>query len=694
MYLQKLKISNFRKYGINGRTFDTALPGIEVQFNKGLNVLIGENDSGKTSIIDAIKVVLHTQSGEYIRIEDKDFHQNEGVRAKEMKIECVFDGFTPDDAALFLEWLEITADGSYRLTLRLYAKVMDSGAIYQTVKAVINNEGSILDYEAGEKLRAVYLKPLRDALTDMTHGKKSRFAQILLAHPLFSEKSDGKNKLIEKYKKLKDEVNIFFNQPGEDNIGNLIIEKLNSDLLSKFLTAGDNRSAVINLTGSEINDIMRQLDLILEENKSGLGSLNLLCIAAELLLLREKTRGLSLTMIEEMEAHLHPQYQLRLIDFIRNFGENHQFILTTHSITMGSVIPLEHLTIVKGNKIFPMGHEFTELQSSDYLFLERFLDATKANLFFAKGLIIVEGDAENLLLPQIAKLIERPLHEYGVSIVNVGSTAFKRYAKIFKRKDGKSFEMPVAIVSDLDVRSIEYYEDKKDDENEDKNCKKIVICDDAFKRECETTEKGDFDFNDLYDGKVFSTQTEFLQYVESKHPPRRYKNKWIEVYKRNLKIITQEAICQIRSVRKAKIESENTYDNVSIYLPDNWTFEYEFAKSTLYKELEIAIRLAFREKENANFVFSIDMIKELRLQVDEELNTKTFDDKLSYEIFKPLNDGTVSKAMTAQYLGAVLEDKVKTEKKLGVSQTLEAIKTDPNLQYIIKSIEKVTKPLI
>ena len=85
-----------------------------------------------------------------------------------------------------------------------------------------------------------------------------------------------------------------------------------------------------------------------------------------------------------------------------------------------------------------MAVSYTHLKSS-YRFLERFLEATRANLFFAKGVILVEGDAENLLRPTIAYIIGRPFHRYGVSIVNVGSTAYKRYADIFKRKDNADF---------------------------------------------------------------------------------------------------------------------------------------------------------------------------------------------------------------------------------------------------------------
>jgi putative ATP-dependent endonuclease of OLD family len=100
----------------------------------------------------------------------------------------------------------------------------------------------------------------------------------------------------------------------------------------------------------------------------------------------------------------------------------------------------------------------TLLEDGDYSFLERFLDATKANMFFAQGVIFVEGDAENLLLPIIAELIGRPLHKHGVSIINVGSLAFKRYSSIFLRNDQKNLNFPVSIITDLDLKPKAYYD--------------------------------------------------------------------------------------------------------------------------------------------------------------------------------------------------------------------------------------------
>ena len=71
MYLDTLNIWNFRKYGIIGETFESSKPGLTIRFNKGVNVLIGENDSGKTTIIDAICYVLKIHSGEFIQFDGK-----------------------------------------------------------------------------------------------------------------------------------------------------------------------------------------------------------------------------------------------------------------------------------------------------------------------------------------------------------------------------------------------------------------------------------------------------------------------------------------------------------------------------------------------------------------------------------------------------------------------------------------------
>ncbi|WP_457644298.1 ATP-dependent nuclease [Persephonella sp.] len=179
-------------------------------------------------------------------------------------------------------------------------------------------------------------------------------------------------------------------------------------------------------------------------------------MASELLHLERKDwEGLKLALIEEIEAHLHPQIQLRIIESLQEKNDI-QLIMTTHSPNIGSKIKLKNLFICHNGDVFPMGQGKTKLDESDYKFLERFLDVTKANMFFAKGVILVEGWAEELILPSLAKKIGINLTEKGISIVNVGNTAFLRYCKIFQREDGKNMSIPVAVITDLDIKPDEY----------------------------------------------------------------------------------------------------------------------------------------------------------------------------------------------------------------------------------------------
>lgn len=102
MILKQLKIWNFRQFSSKDDS-----PGLEVQFHNGVNVLIGENDSGKSTIIDAIKIVLQTQSNEYIRITEDDFYLDSAGNSSEIiKIECILSDFSVEEAKNFIEWLQ------------------------------------------------------------------------------------------------------------------------------------------------------------------------------------------------------------------------------------------------------------------------------------------------------------------------------------------------------------------------------------------------------------------------------------------------------------------------------------------------------------------------------------------------------------------------------------------------------------
>lgn len=158
MYLQNIKLWNFRRFGAEG--FDIENPNLDLDFTKGLNVIIGENDSGKTAIIDAIKLVLKTHSYEYIKVEDKDFyHQSDRFR-----IELTFKELSDEEAKNFTEWLTWEGEGDNIIPiLKVFydVKRKDDKIFPTDIKAGADNEGYSLTAEAREYLKITYLKTFK-----------------------------------------------------------------------------------------------------------------------------------------------------------------------------------------------------------------------------------------------------------------------------------------------------------------------------------------------------------------------------------------------------------------------------------------------------------------------------------------------------------------------------------------------------
>lgn len=445
--ISELKIYNFRRF----KTVDGA-PGLQITFHKGLNALIGENDSGKTAVIDALKLVLLTQSNEYIRPVDEDFYRStNGDTCSEFKIDCTITEFTQNEAKNFIEYLKFKKNGEkVEYTLELHYRAWKEGhKIFQELRVGDVDDGISIDGKARDLLKAVYLKPLRDAEREMSSGRGSRISQILLNHPVFKDKKE--HIVLDVFQDANKRIEDYFTVDTE---GKRILQTIRDNLKS-FNDKGQASNAELKTSDIQLKAILESLSLNAPEINPGLGELNLLFIAAELLLLKDDTDGgMKLALIEELEAHLHPQAQLRLISYLQNeYNENDvQIIISTHSPILASKINLKNIILMKDGVGYDLAEGMTGLQKGDYLFLQRFLDSTKANLFFAKGIIMVEGDAENILIPVIADILGYPLEKYGVSIVNVGSTAFLRYSGIMVRKDGHTIGIPVSVITDCDVK--------------------------------------------------------------------------------------------------------------------------------------------------------------------------------------------------------------------------------------------------
>jgi len=464
MYLKNIKLWNFRKFGSNDE-FNLSNPNLNLDFTSGLNVLIGENDSGKTAIIDAIKLVLKTHSYEWLRIERDDFFSN----STRMRIELFFKDLSNEEAKNFTEWLswEGTGDDA-KPTLKLFydATISNGKIIPSDIKAGTDEAGYLLTAGARDFLKVTYLKPLRDVKTDLVPKKNSRLSQIFQEHEAFKGK-DESHHLIEIFNHFNNSIKEYFD--GKDGKGNILeADEKGKELkeeIDKYLKFfyDKTKETDIKVTEGKLKNILEKLELLVKDEVNvGLGTLNRLFMASELLHLNKKDwDGNRLGLIEELEAHLHPQAQMQVIEFLQK-QTNIQLILTTHSPNLASKVSLDNLIICTRNYAFPLGKRYTKLKESDYPFLERFLDVTKSNLFFAKGLIFVEGVSEELILPALTdKLFElehldNNLTSASVSIIPIGNTAFLRYSKIFLRNQLPQINIPVSVITDLDLRPLEY----------------------------------------------------------------------------------------------------------------------------------------------------------------------------------------------------------------------------------------------
>ena len=181
MRLSELKIKNFRQFGAGEPVFS-------VHFHEGVTALVGENDAGKTAVIDAIRHVLLTRDLEFMRLQVEDFHiQADGQQVAEITICCKLSGLTTPEKGAFAEYL--TYEGQdVALYVHWFARRLSESPgsrrwVDITVRSGPDGSGPTLDPGARQLLATAYLRPLRDAEREMSPGRGSRLSQILNNFP-------------------------------------------------------------------------------------------------------------------------------------------------------------------------------------------------------------------------------------------------------------------------------------------------------------------------------------------------------------------------------------------------------------------------------------------------------------------------------------------------------------------------------
>lgn len=436
MYLAQLRILNFRK-----------LKDVQLGFRPGLNVLVGSNNVGKTAVVDALRALLAGHDDPYPRLDSDDRHRPKGgAPTGDIEFQYVFRDLDADNEADFLAALTPGTDRKLEAKITIRYTEADKAGRLRAKRWCGDHEDVGLTPDIMENLRGVYLPPLRDASQGL---KPSRTSQLSRLFQLLADDA-GREGINEALKKLDDELKT--HEPVV-NTQTAITSRHGTMLGPQLSQALD-----LGVSGSDFQRLASRLSLMVdafEIEQNGLGFNNLIYMAVVLSeLTKSPEASYRSLIIEEPEAHLHPQLQAVLLNYLDSIkavrGEKPvQLFVTSHSPNFASIADLDSLACLVETEgsieaFLPRTITFGKGKREK---LERYLDVTRAELFFARRVIFVEGAAELMLVSVLAEKCGHKLREHGVSLISVEGLNFDSFLPLF---GAKALKIPVSIITDAD----------------------------------------------------------------------------------------------------------------------------------------------------------------------------------------------------------------------------------------------------
>lgn len=501
MHITKLSLVNYRNF-----------KNVKFLFNKGINTIIGENGSGKTNLFRAMRLLLdNSMPRSATKLAEGDFCRALGDwHGHWIVISIEFNDISGDEASqsLFLHGAgnaedEVVSRATYNLIFRPKANIRqalaqltigDAAALesyldgitiddYETVltgKSVADFNDPVVyksivgDFERVDFPRVLnnpdvgirlpnilnmpnevsftFIKALRDVVSDFHSNRTNPLLTLL------KRKSGGISKA--DFQPIADLIKTL----NDDIEGLSEVCDVRDDIVTTIGDAvGDTYSpSSISIRSSLTDDadqLFQSLRLFVSESNDGhegtinemsLGGANLLFLTLKLLEFKYQQANQSIAnflLIEEPEAHIHTHIQKSLFDNI-NY-ENTQIIYSTHSSHISEVSNIKNMNIVGFvDSTCEVFQPSVGLSDEKVGFVQRYLDAIRSNLLFARSVVLVEGDAEEILIPiLLKKVLGLSLDEIGITLVNIRSTGFENIAMLF---DNERIKKRCSIITDLD----------------------------------------------------------------------------------------------------------------------------------------------------------------------------------------------------------------------------------------------------
>lgn len=454
MHLSRIQILNLRNFA-----------NVDVAISSNA-VILGENRVGKSNFLFAMRLVLDPSLPD---------------SARQLKFSDIWDGLTPADLAagpsieVHLDFAEF--DGNAALTAlltdyRLAADHTTARLSYVFRKkhgvAGIPTEG---DYEfkvfgGGDETRPVssevrrricldVLPALRDAESDLGTWRTSPLRPLL---------DDAVGQVAQNDL---DTISVMINDATTALTALAPIHTLEESLRTQMAALAGDRHDIKAKFGFAPMDpvrLFRSIRVLIDDgarsmSEASLGSANLALLTLKLAEFEwrrlKNERNFTLLAVEEPEAHLHPHLQRKVFgalfaDQMQAEQPTRSLILTTHSPSIASVAPIRSIILLRnddttGSKAYSLAA--LNLQPAELDDLQRYMDATRADVLFARSVIFVEGDAEAELLPVFAAALGFSLDELGISVCAVGGTNFAPYAKL-----ASALGLPFSVITDWDPR--------------------------------------------------------------------------------------------------------------------------------------------------------------------------------------------------------------------------------------------------